>query len=316
VLSTNTNRQLFKSNRQIKLLIIYILMCINLGLMLGIAIYYRTAYKKKPVNNELSQHNQKDVISNVDDFTDKPVVGEENMPSDKEEEKEKEEDKKEENSDGTNNQPINYQVKVEEIYKKDGIRNVFLTFDDGPTSNITPQILEILDRYEVKATFFILGKQAEANPEILKMIVEKGHAIGLHSYYHDYNMYKSIDLFNTDLDLCIRSLKNILGQDFSTRIYRFPGGSGGRKQIFKDRIKEVNLHNVDWTALTGDSESGEKKTTEELLDRLKESIVINGNPEDVVVLMHDSATKQITVDALPAVIEYFKSENFHFKAIK
>lgn len=320
VLSTNTNRQLLRQKRKKKFLVIYLLCCLTLGLMVGTTIYYRIAYKKEAVNKEVIGQNPKDDTSKVEDFINKPLVGEKNSTSDKEEDKKEDksednkEDKKEDNN--GNKEAVNYQVNVEEIYKKDGVRNVFLTFDDGPTTNITPQILEILDSYQVKATFFVLGKQAEANPDILKTLLEKGHAVGMHSYSHNYDMYKSIELFNQDLDLCVRAMKNVLGQDFSTRLYRFPGGSGGRKQIFKDRIKEANLHYIDWTALTGDSEPGENKTPEQLLARLKESIVLNGNPEDVVVLMHDSATKQISVEALPAVIDYFKSQNFNFMTMK
>lgn len=310
MLTNKTNRPLIKPNKLKKVLLIYLLSCITLGLILGITIYYRITYKIKAVNNEVDEQKKEIVNSKLDDITDKPIVGKENNTSDKEEEN------KETGNDNSNKEDLNYQVKVEDIYKKDGVRNVFLTFDDGPTSNITPQILEILDDYQVKATFFVLGKQAEANPDILKSIVEKGHAIGIHSYGHDYNMYNSLELFNKDLDLSIKALKNVLGEDFSTRLYRFPGGSGGKKQIFKDRIKDVNYHYVDWNALTGDSEAGANKTPDKLLERLKESIVLNGNPEDLVVLMHDSATKQISVEALPAVIEYFKTQNFNFKTMK
>jgi len=308
VFSTNTNKPLFRPNRRKRILLIYLLSCFTLGLILGTTIYYRIVYKKEPVYNEVIGQNSQISDSKSEEILDKPLVGENENLTDKEEKK------NDENS--NNNETMNYQVNVEEIYKKDGVRNVFLTFDDGPTTNITPQILQILDNYQVKATFFVLGKQAETNPDILKTIVEKGHAIGMHSYAHDYNMYNSLDLFSADLDSCIKALKDVLGQDFSTRLYRFPGGSGGKKQIFKDRIKEANLHYIDWTALTGDSEPGENKTTEQLIARLKESIAQNGNPEDVVVLMHDSATKQISLDALPAVIEYFKSQNFNFKTMK
>lgn len=217
-----------------------------------------------------------------------------------------------------------YEVKFEDIYKKDGVKTAFLTFDDGPTKNITPQILDILDRYNIKASFFIVGNMAEKYPDMLKKEYESGHAINLHSYSHDYNyIYSSAEAFQGDLEKNIAAIKKALGEDFSTRIYRFPGGSYGKTRApYKQQLANLGYVHIDWNALTKDAENindkGHKRarTAPELLEELKKTIAESGNPEDLVILMHDAATKQPTADELPHVIEYLKSQGYNFKTMK
>ncbi|MDP4089668.1 MAG: polysaccharide deacetylase family protein [Bacillota bacterium] len=217
-----------------------------------------------------------------------------------------------------------YEVKIEDIFKKDGIKNAFLTFDDGPTKNITPQVLDILNRYNIKASFFVLGNMAEKSPDMLKREYAEGNSINMHSYSHDYNtIYSSSDAFKSDFDQNIAVMKNILGQDFNTRIYRFPGGSSGKtREPYRQELMSFGYHYIDWNALTGDAElikengKSRTRTAPELLVRLKESIAGSGNPEDIVVLMHDAGSKQATVDILPQVIEYLKAQGYNFKTMR
>ena len=83
--------------------------------------------------------------------------------------------------------------------ENDGSKIAYLTFDDGPSLKATPLILDILNEYDIKATFFVLGSMAENNPDMLKRIHEEGHKIGNHSYSHNYKyIYKSVDNFLED----------------------------------------------------------------------------------------------------------------------
>ena len=131
-----------------------------------------------------------------------------------------------ENTKGLLNGTKHYPVRT------DGKKVVYLTFDDGPSTTNTPQILDVLDRYNVKATFFTLGKSIEANEEakeILKETVKRGHAIANHTYGHDYsylypNRTMNVGNIVSDLEKSENSMKEVLGKDFSTRVIRLPGG--------------------------------------------------------------------------------------------
>lgn len=207
-----------------------------------------------------------------------------------------------------------YAVNTENAYQADGKKTVFLTFDDGPTQNITPQVLDVLGKYNVKATFFVLGKMAEANPEILKREVREGHAIGNHSYSHVYSqIYSSQESLQGEIDRTEQVLKKVLGEHFSTRVFRFPGGSSDAyKQPMKAALKEKGYACIDWNTVNGDEEI-KNPSAEWLLNRVKETA---GTKEKVVLLMHDSANKQTTLQALPGVIEYFMSRGYEFKTLK
>lgn len=223
-----------------------------------------------------------------------------------------------ENKDIYTSNNYSYSVNVEDAYKNDGKKIAFLTFDDGPTRNITPQVLDTLKKYDIKATFFLLGKMAEQNKDLVKKIVNEGHAIANHSYSHDYNgIYASSESFWGEINKTNGILKDILGQEFNTRIFRFPGGSSGgsyekSKAIYRKEMKEKGYLYVDWNAEDGDGKSN-NFTPETLLQYVKET---TSGHEHIVVLMHDSATKQTTAQALPRIIEYLKAQGYEFKVLR
>lgn len=193
-------------------------------------------------------------------------------------------------------------------------KTAYLTFDDGPSEIITKEILNILNDYEIKATFFILGLMAEIYPETLKLIYEKGHSIGNHSYSHDYNIiYKNTDNFLLDIERADQVFKAILGDDFETNIIRLPGGSFGKhKNKYVKAAEEHGYINYDWHALNGDAELP-KKNKDQLVNRLKETIK---GKKELIVLMHDTDTKINTVKALPEIIEHLISEGYVFKILE
>ena len=225
-----------------------------------------------------------------------------------------------ENTKGLLNGTKHYPVRT------DGKKVVYLTFDDGPSTTNTPGILDVLDRYNVKATFFILGKSIEGNEEaknILKETAKRGHAIANHTYSHDYsylypNRTMNVDNIVSDLEKSQNSMKAVLGKDFSTRVIRLPGGywSWEGRTAMKEAMEQNGYYNVDWNALNKDAE-GKPKNANELVQCTKESLEALGpNADSVVLLMHDTYGKEETVKALPQIIEYLQSQGFEFRTIK
>lgn len=181
-------------------------------------------------------------------------------------------------------------------------RKVYLTFDDGPSSN-TDKILDILDQYDVKATFFVVGKEGEKAEERLKQIVERGHTLAMHSYSHKYSeIYESVDNFAEDFVKLQDYLYEITG--VKCRVYRFPGGSSNSvsdldMHDFADYLAEQKVRFFDWNVSSGDGGSQllpVEMLTENVVDGVR-------SKSRAVVLMHDSANKSTTVEALPDIIE-------------
>ena len=186
--------------------------------------------------------------------------------------------------------------------EEDGVRKVYLTFDDGPSSN-TDRILDILAEYDVKATFFVVGKEEEKYRPLYNRIVQEGHTLGMHSYSHKYNeIYQSVDSYAEDLCKLQEFLYDMTG--VRCRYCRFPGGSS-------NSVSNVDMHDLiayldernmvyfDWNVSSGDAASGYISP---------EEIVANctGNLEsfdEAIILMHDASNKNSTVEALPKLIE-------------
>ena len=210
--------------------------------------------------------------------------------------------------------------------RTDGKKVVYLTFDDGPSTTNTPEILNVLDRYNVKATFFTLGKSIEANEEaknILKDTAKRGHAIANHTYSHDYsylypNRTMNVDNIVSDIEKSNSIMREVLGESFSTRVIRFPGGywSWEGRTAMKEAMDQNGYYNVDWNALNKDAE-GKQKNADELLQSTKETVEALGPDADsVVLLMHDTYGKEETAKALPQIIEYLQEKGFEFRTIK
>ena len=193
---------------------------------------------------------------------------------------------------------------ITNIYNSDGRKTAYLTFDDGPSAQTTPGILKILDSYNIKATFFIIGNMATINPDLVEKEAQDGQAIGNHTYSHDYkHLYSNTNTFISDVNKCDTVLKSILGSSYNNKILRFPGGSFGVKNApFRTEIKKAGYHYIDWNDLTGDAE-GHNIKVNTLLNNIKK---YTKGKEHVVILMHDASDKKTTVQALPQVIEYLK----------
>lgn len=210
---------------------------------------------------------------------------------------------------------------------KDGKKIVFLTFDDGPSITVTPEILDVLKEQDVKATFFLIGKIVEADEkskQLVKRAFEEGNALGNHTYTH--NLKKifpgnkiNVETYMNEVNETNEAITRIVGQGFRTRVLRVPGGYMSRKyyndpnlDAFSARLKENNMYDIDWNAYDQDSE-GKKKTADELVEITKTSI---GNKEKVVILMHDTYGKEQTAKALPRIIKYLKEQGYEFRTLK
>jgi peptidoglycan/xylan/chitin deacetylase (PgdA/CDA1 family) len=185
----------------------------------------------------------------------------------------------------------------------------YLTFDDGPTSNITPQVLDVLKKYDIRVTFFVIGEEAEKYPKILKRAKAEGHYIANHTYSHNYDyLYSNPNNLISDIKKCNEVLKDIIGE--TTNIVRFPGGSFNMP-VYQRKVNEAGYHFVDWNCLNGDAEALNIPPAS-LIERVKTSMQ---NQKHITVLMHDAATKQTTVQALPKIIEYIQSQGYQFKTL-
>ena len=204
----------------------------------------------------------------------------------------------------------------------DGKKVAYLTFDDGPSENVTPMILDILKEKGVNATFFVLGQAVEKNDttkEVIKRMAAEGNAIGNHTYTHDYkilypNKTVNCDNFINDVERTNTALKAILGDKFYTRVIRFPGGymSWNGMQPLDEILASKDYHQVDWNALSKDAE-GKAKNADELFEIVKSTVQ---NREKAVILMHDKEGKEETAKALPQIIDYLKEQGFEFRTIK
>ena len=207
-------------------------------------------------------------------------------------------------------------------YSNNGEKIVFLTFDDGTSTTVTPQILKTLKDENVKATFFLTGQNIERGgekaKELIKQEFEEGHAIANHSYSHNYgilypNRVLNLESFKEDFKKTDDILKDVLGPYFSTEVIRCPGGHMSWKgmQPLDKYLDENGIASIDWNALSGDAE-GKKKNPQELYDY---AVKTSAGKDMVVVLMHDTYGKENTAKALPQIIKYFKDNGYQFKVL-
>lgn len=207
-------------------------------------------------------------------------------------------------------------IKKAEITSQEpsGDKVVYLTFDDGPSAN-TAKILKILDQYNAKATFFVTGNSSKYR-YLIKEAHDAGHTIGLHTYSHNYSIYKSVDTYFDDLTKVHDMVENLIGE--TPKYIRFPGGSSntrskkyckGIMSILVGEVQNRGYQYYDWNVSSGDANGNNiaKSTI------VKEST--SSSSKNINLLMHDTAAKDTTVEALPEIIEYYQKKGYTFKAI-
>ena len=195
---------------------------------------------------------------------------------------------------------------------------IYLTFDDGPSSDVTVRILDTLKANGIKATFFICDYDEDKLP-IIKRMIDEGHTIGIHGYSHDYSqIYTSVDAFMEN----INKLKNKLKEDtgYDAFVIRFPGGSSntvsekycqGVMTQLAQRVTDDGLMYMDWNVSSGDAE-GNNRPVNLIIGNVTGGFKHGRNN---VVLMHDTSAKQTSADALQSIITYGKNNGYSFYPI-
>ena len=194
-------------------------------------------------------------------------------------------------------------------------KTIFLTFDDGPSHN-TEGILDILDRYNIKATFFVTGLGTNYN-HLIKRAYESGHTIFLHTYTHDYSIYRSSATYFDDLKKIDDLVYSLTGE--RSKVIRFPGGSSntvsrnykvGIMSQLVNEVRAAGYQYFDWNISSADANGNTMPTS----TIIRESTA-GGGYKTVNLLMHDSGAKTTTVEALPTIIEYYLDLGYSFKPL-
>ncbi|MCB2195771.1 MAG: polysaccharide deacetylase family protein [Bacteroidetes bacterium] len=175
-------------------------------------------------------------------------------------------------------------------------RKISITFDDGPDPKITPQVLELLNQFNVKATFFCIGKHIEENKETLKLIDQKGHLIGNHSWSHE----RWFDLYPAEkMKLEIEKTNGLIFETIGKKPKLFRPPYGVTNPSLKKAIKNFDFNTIGWSIRSFDTINHVKKTVFRLKNKLKPGAII---------LFHDNR-EQIT-EILKPFLEFAQSENY------
>ena len=196
---------------------------------------------------------------------------------------------------------------------------IYLTFDDGPSDN-TIKILNLLDKYEIQATFFVVGPSYKQKNDLLLEIVNRGHKLAIHSYSHEYQkIYKSKEAYLEDFYRCYNWIKELT--NISPTLYRFPGGSSTTitsKSLIEAIIIELEANgfkHVDWNVDSFDSHYNED--IDAITTTTLSTISHNENNKiySQTILFHDNSKKKATLLALSTVIEKCLSSGYKFETL-
>ena len=188
---------------------------------------------------------------------------------------------------------------------------LYLTFDDGPTPRITNWVLDTLNKYNAKATFFCIGKNVEQHPQIFQDIIDKGHSIGNHTYNHLNGWKTNTDVYLQSIlkteKLIQESKISTQSRSVGTKLFRPPYGKikpSQTKLLLKNNYKIVM-----WSVLSGDFDS--KITPEKCLKN-----VINNSKNGSILVFHDSkkAFDKLQI-VLPKILEHFNKKGYTFKKV-
>ena len=198
-------------------------------------------------------------------------------------------------------------IDTEDNFAVDGdVHNVYLTFNSVPGDN-TNDILDVLAQHDVKATFFVVGSDAEGSAEVYQRIVNEGHTIGMHSYSNQYSLiYSSTNAFKEDYVKLSDYLYELTGT--RSKFYRFPGGSGNEisnvnMAEFVHILNQEQITYFDWNVSAGDAANS--YTVEDVQKNVLDGVA---KYKTSVVLLHDGENKSTTVDALGSLIQTLKSQ--------
>ena len=174
---------------------------------------------------------------------------------------------------------------------------VYLTFDDGPIPEVTPKVLAILDRYGVKATFFMVGENIDKHPEVFRQVVEAGHAIGNHTYNHLKGWYTPYNEYIANVDKFPKE----------TKLFRPPYG----KATFRQRraLHKKGYRLIYWDILTRDYDP--TRTPEQMLKQIQRNV----RPGSIINFHDSLKSNERMLEVLPKVIEYLQAEKYAIQTL-
>ncbi len=197
--------------------------------------------------------------------------------------------------------------------RKDGVifsgntscgKRIALTFDDGPHPSKTKKILDILDKYGVKATFFIVGTNAEYYPNIVAQEVARGHEVANHSYSHTNLSKCTPEQIKKEIELADRAIEKASG--VRPRLFRPPEGAYSENSV--KIAREFGKNTIIWTVDTMDWAN---RTADDIIKNIK-SNVRSGS----IILFHDfTSSKAHTIEALEVIIPYLRSQGYEFVTV-
>lgn len=211
-------------------------------------------------------------------------------------------------------------------------KNVYLTFDDGPNSRYTGLILDILKKYNVHASFIVVGNTIEKNPDVLKRIVSEGHALINHSYSHDYKkIYATPEAFLEDLQRCNQSIAAVTGS--TVNIFRAPGGPSKLNKNFFELLNKNGYKSLSWNVASADTDP-KGVSPEDIYNNIVNGVIqIEKMNRAPIILMHDGTeinlaqktlepavanyirNRESDVAALPKIIEFLQARGYNFAIV-
>lgn len=187
----------------------------------------------------------------------------------------------------------------------------YLTFDDGPNPGKTHAILAVLRREQIRATFFIVGKQVELYPETIEAVIAEGHELANHTYDHDYRVvYSSTEAFRDSLTKNGETVARHGGRLWN--VIRAPGGSPNMPPATKRQLAEQGYRWYDWDISTADTAATPPATYEQMVQFVQRQLDNKSDARELIVLMHDGATASPTLKALPGVIRELRQAGYGF----
>lgn len=175
---------------------------------------------------------------------------------------------------------------------------LFLTFDDGPVPGVTDRVLDILSKYDVKATFFCIGDNVRKHPDLYQQILQEGHMTGNHTFHHVNGWKTDTDAYIEEVSAC----SNLV----NSQLFRPPYGRIGYQQI-QELKRQYAI--IMWDVLSGDFDTQLKP--QDCIDH-----VIQHAADGSIIVFHDSEkTADRVLPALPVVIEHFLEKGYRFESL-
>lgn len=202
------------------------------------------------------------------------------------------------------------------MYSNEKYKTVYLTFDDSPSINNTNKIIDILNKNNIKATFFVVGDSISIYPYLIKELDNNNMCIMPHCNIHDYKgIYKSEESYFKDLNKCKESINKIIGKR-KMNFIRIPGGADNEicnKEVLsniKNKILDNSDNYIDWTINIGDIEKSSISS-----EFIKSKIIDEGGLYSVEVVLMNDLGKEYTVDALQEIIDFYINRGYKFKTL-